>query len=175
LRLTAHRLEKRYSWDASEFPQDDLLSGFQIAFGQHGRIHIRIGSQWSAKVWDIKLDEEFLVEADCSESLGFIKEMCQIINEAQDKWEERPYDIMLNWLLCRPDMASVESFQLKSAGISKIFSFEIREASGRLHEHREGEEELMLEARSREDKHRVHTLTCETNRGVRDPSYTSRL
>jgi hypothetical protein len=56
LRLRVHRLKEKYKWDVFEFPQGNVLSGFQIAFGQHGRIHMKIGSQWSVKAWEMKLD-----------------------------------------------------------------------------------------------------------------------
>ena len=45
LRLRFHRLKRKYKWDVFEFPQDHVLSGFQILFSQYDRIHIKIGSQ----------------------------------------------------------------------------------------------------------------------------------
>lgn len=74
-------------------------------FGQHDRIHMKIGSQWSVKVWEIKIDGNFLEMAGIRKNLEFV-EKGEIINEMQDKRRESPHDIMLNWLVGRPDTAN---------------------------------------------------------------------
>jgi hypothetical protein len=169
-RLRFYRLKGTYKWEIFEFPQEHVLSGFQIVFGQHGRIHMKIGSQWSVKVWEIKIDGNFLEMAGIRKNLEFVKEKCEIINEMQDKGRERPYDIMLNWLVGRPDMTSVESFQGKSGGISRTISLELGVATDHLPGPHEGIEmagiyrERILE-RARED----------TSRGVPNHSNDSKF
>ncbi|KAN0090008.1 hypothetical protein V8E51_018587 [Hyaloscypha variabilis] len=157
LRFLTTKLKGKYKWDVFEFPQGHVLSGFQVIFSQHGRIHIEIGSQWSEKVWEIKLDENFLQMAGLGENLEFVKETCEIIYE-----REKSYDIMLSWLVSRPGMTSVESFQVKSAGISRTVSLELgiaAELSTRRHERRE----LGVDVVKRKSER-------ESTRGLLDPS-----
>jgi hypothetical protein len=114
--------------------------------------------------------------AEIRENLEFIKKKCEIVNEMQDKGGERPYDIMLNWLVGRPDMVSVESFQVKSAGISRTISLELGVATDHFHGRHEGMRmEYELEKSRRGFASRSRERIIQTTRGVLDLSDNSKF
>jgi hypothetical protein len=164
-------LKGKHKWDVFEFPQAHVLSGLQIVFSQYDRIHVKIGSQWSEKVWEIKLDGNFLGMAGIHENLEFVEGKCKMIYDKHHSERQRPYDIMLNWLVGRPDMTSVESLQVKIAGISKTVSLEFGLAADGLTESHEGmdiEDEMsMRRSRSRSRVERVREIEeIKTTRGL---------
>jgi hypothetical protein len=146
------------------------LFGFKVNFDQNGRIHIKIGGQWSVKVWEIDLNENFSEMAGIREQLRFVEWKYETIDGNRIEGDrETPYSMSLNWLTDGADIDSIDSFDVASAGIRKTLSLqhEIYRKKDRIL--MEGELAIRMEGRKTVMRSREREMMREredTTRGI---------